>query len=704
LAISESQERMAVVVEEADADEFIRIATSENLEATKVAVVTEKPYLTMNWKGNTIVNISREFLNSNGAEKHIDIHTVSQESFKRTVTGSFTDNYKSLVSDLNVCSKRGLSERFDSTIGAGTVLMPFGGKYQRTPIQAMVNKVSVEHGDTDTCSIMAWGYNPYIMEKDQFHGAYLSVVESVSKLIATGATFEDVYLTFQEYFEKPGKTPERWGKPLAALLGAFKAQLDLGCAAIGGKDSMSGSFENLDVPPTLCSFAVTTDKISRVVSNDFKGPGHRVLIAYPKYDEYGVPVPESLIALYNSVSSLVDAGYVLSAYTPTYGGIAEAVYKMCIGNKVGFDFVSETLPDELFGYRYGAFILELSPNAPMVLEGVDGVYAKQLGNTVFDYKLSYNGETVDIASLDELYENKLEKVFACNIASEEKDIPTFSYDVEKRFEAILKIEPKVLIPVFPGTNCEVDTAKAFEAAGADVDIFVINNLTAAGIEESIKTFTSKINDSQIIFIPGGFSGGDEPEGSAKLIASFFRNPEISTAVMNLLENRDGLMGGICNGFQALIKLGLVPYGKIIETDENCPTLSYNVIGRHQSKLVRTRVCSNNSPWLKNTEVGKIVTVPISHGEGRIIASDDLLLGLAEKGQILTQYVDLEGNPTYDIAFNPNGSAMAVEGLLSPDGRVFGKMGHSERVGEGLYKNVPGDFDLGLFKSAVEYFT
>ncbi|MBQ6752354.1 MAG: phosphoribosylformylglycinamidine synthase [Clostridia bacterium] len=703
LAISESQERMAVVVEPGDADEFIRLANSENLEATIVATVTEKPYLTMNWKGNTIVNISREFLNSNGAEKHIDIHTEAQEPFRRPVAGSFSDNYRKLVDDLNVCSKRGLSERFDSTIGAGTVLMPFGGKYQRTPIQAMANKVSVEHGDTDTCSLMAWGYNPYIMEKDQYHGAYLSVVESISKLIATGASFEDVYLTFQEYFEKPGKTPERWGKPLAALLGAFSAQIDFGCAAIGGKDSMSGSFEDLDVPPTLCSFAVTTDKIRRIISNDFKAAGHRVLVAYPDYDEYGVPKAESLKKLFVAVSDLIGEGSVISAYTPTYGGVAEAVYKMCIGNGLGFDFVSETSLDELFGYRYGAFLLELDVNAGMVLEASDGFNAKQLGNTIFEQKLRYGSEELELSELDSLYENRLEKVFACNIETEEKEIPVFSYDEEKRFTSLLKLDPKVLIPVFPGTNCEIDTAKAFEAAGAEVQIFVINNLTPKGIEESIARFADAIDTSQIIFVPGGVSGGDEPEGSAKLIASFFRNPEISAAVMNLLENRDGLMGGICNGFQALIKLGLVPYGKIIETDADCPTLSYNVIGRHQSKLVRTRVCSKNSPWLTKAEVGQIVTVPISHGEGRIIASDDLLLALAEKGQIMTQYVDLDGKPTYDVAFNPNGSAMAVEGLLSPDGRVFGKMGHSERTGTGLYKNVPGDFDLGLFTSAVGYF-
>ena len=705
LAISESQERMAVVVEPKDAEQFIAIANSENLEATIVATVTENPYLTMTWKGNTIVNISREFLNSNGAEKHIDVHTEKQESFKKNISGSFTENYVRLVSDLNVCSKRGLSERFDSTIGAGTVLMPFGGKYQRTPIQAMVNKVSVEHGDTDTASIMAWGFNPYIMEKDQFHGAYLAVVESISKLIATGATFEDVYLTFQEYFPRPNRVPERWGMPLAALLGAYKAQLDFGCAAIGGKDSMSGSFEQLDVPPTLCSFAITTDKITRVISNDFKGAGHTVALVSPNYDEFGVPEIDSLKKVYAWVSKLVGEGKVLSAYTPTFGGIAEAVYKMAIGNRIGFEF-GDTELNTIFGYNYGAFILEIDNEKcdGCPFEGSSGFNFMKLGKTISDEIISLGNEKLVLSELSELYEAKLEKVFTCNLKSEKTDIPTFKFECENNFSSKTKTEkPKVLIPVFPGTNCEFDTAKQFEKAGAEAEIFVINNLSAKGIESSVTNFAKKIRESQIVFIPGGFSGGDEPEGSAKLIASFFRNPEIKDAVTDLLENRDGLMGGICNGFQALIKLGLVPYGKIMDTDENCPTLSYNVIGRHQSKLVRTVVCTNNSPWLKFAKVGEIKTVPISHGEGRIIADTELLLRLAENGQILTQYVDQDGNPTADIQYNPNGSALAIEGMLSPDGRVFGKMGHSERIGDGLYKNVPGDFDLQLFASAVAYF-
>ncbi|MDD6806908.1 MAG: phosphoribosylformylglycinamidine synthase, partial [Oscillospiraceae bacterium] len=705
LAISESQERMAVVVEPKDVDRFIELSNKENLEATVVATVTEKPYLTMTWKGNTVVNISREFLNSNGAEKHINIHTLKQESYQKPAPKSFSDGMKALASDLNVCSKRGLSERFDSTIGAGTVLMPFGGKYQKTPIQAMANKVSVENGDTDTASIMAYGYNPFITEKDQFHGAYLAVVESVSKLIATGATFKDVYLTFQEYFEKPGKTDTRWGKPLAALLGAFKAQLDLGIAAIGGKDSMSGTFDKLDVPPTLCSFAITTDKIDRIISNEFKAAGHKIAFVKPTYDEFGVPTVESLLEAFELVSRLIGYGRVVSAYTPTYGGVAEAVYKMSIGNEVGAELSTD---EDLFSYNYGSFIIEIDTSVDLPNGCICGEYKNvtltPIGKTVEEKIISLNDESVSLSELSALYENKLEKVFPCNIESPDVSIPSFCYEVNEEKTSAVKIsKPHVLIPVFPGTNCEYDTAKAFERAGAEVEIFVINNLDSNGIEKSVSNFAESVRNSQIVFIPGGFSGGDEPDGSGKFITSFFRNPEIKDAVTDLLENRDGLMGGICNGFQALIKLGLVPYGKIIDTDEDCPTLSYNTIARHQSKIVRTKLCSNKSPWLKYANVGDVVNVPISHGEGRLLASEELLMKLAENGQILTQYVDLEGNPTMDIAYNPNGSTFAVEGLLSPDGRVFGKMGHSERIGNGLYKNVVGEYDLKLFESAVAYF-
>ena len=698
LAISESQERMAVVVEPQDVARFRELAKEENLESTVVATVTENPYLTMHWKGNTIVNVSREFLNSNGAEKHITIETKKQEPFAKEVTGTFTENYMALADDLNVCSRRGLSERFDSTIGAGTVLMPFGGATQKTPIQAMVNKVSVEHGDTDTVSFMAWGYNPYIFEKDQFHGAYLSVVESVSKLIAAGATFEDVYLTFQEYFLHPGTDPKRWGQPAAALLGAYKAQMDLGIAAIGGKDSMSGTFEDLDVPPTLCSFAVTTDDIGKVITNEFKAPNHEVVLLTPDYDEYGIPTGESLKKLYATIAKLNAEGKVLSCYTPTYGGIAEAVYKMGIGNRIGFRYATCNKVEDLFGYKYGSFIVEL----PLDEELPEG--ATFLGRTIDWFDFVLDRELVCGEDLSQVYEDKLESVFHCNKETEDVDVPTFTYTDDTVYKAKQTFDkPKALIPVFPGTNCEYDTAKAFERAGAEPEVYVINNLSSEAIEQSVTEFAKKIGESQIVFIPGGFSGGDEPDGSAKFIASFFRNPEIKDAITDLLENRDGLMGGICNGFQALIKLGLVPYGKILDPDEDAPTLTFNTIHRHQSKIARVRLDSNKSPWLKFARVGDVYNVPISHGEGRILATEEQLLSLAENGQVLTQYVGLDGQPTMDIAANINGSVFAVEGLLSPDGHVFGKMGHAERIGDGLYKNVPGDYDMKLFESAVAYF-
>ena len=694
LAISESQERMAVVVEAKDAERFCELATSENLEATIVAEVKEKPYLVMNWNGKAICNISREFLNSNGAEKHIDIAPAKLEDYSKKIDGSFSDMYTALAGDLNICSKRGLSERFDSTIGANTVLMPFGGKNQLTPIQAMVHKISVEKQDTDTCSLMAWGYNPFITEKSPYHGAYLAVIESVSKLIAAGADFNEVYLTFQEYFEKPMKDGKRWGKPLAALLGAFKAQMDLKIAAIGGKDSMSGSFEDIDVPPTLVSFAVTTEDLKNIVSPEFKAAGHKVVMLKPEYTADNLPETASLLKVYDEVYSLVTSGKAAAIYTPAMGGVAEAVLKMAMGNGIGFDFADVSLED-IFGYSYGSFIIELNDDTDC---------GTLLGYTTDKAAITYGAETVDFAKLLPIYEDKLEDIYSCNIAMPEKKIETFDYKATTFAKpAIRTARPKVLIPVFPGTNCEFDSAKYAERAGAEAEIFVINNLSASSIAKSVEDFAKKVSDSQIIFVPGGFSGGDEPDGSGKFITAFFRNAEIKQAVPELLEKRDGLMLGICNGFQALIKLGLVPYGKIIDTDETCPTLTYNTISRHQSKLVRTKLVSNNSPWLSKAKQGEIYTVPISHGEGRFIADEALIRKLAANGQIITQYVDFDGNATNDIAFNPNNSDFAIEGIVSPDGRVLGKMGHSERTGFGLYKNVPGEFDLKLFESAVEYY-
>ena len=697
LAISESQERMAVVVSPEDKEAFIALASSENLEATAVAFVKAEPRLTMTWNGRTIVDISREFLNSNGAEKHISIATAKGLPEEKKIPADFESGYCELAGDLNICSKRGLSERFDSTIGAGTVLMPFGGKYQQTPIQAMVQKISVEKAHTDCCSLMAFGYNPFITEKSPYHGAYLAVVESVSKLIATGAEYKEVYLTFQEYFARPGKDPTRWGQPFSALLGAFRAQKELGIAAIGGKDSMSGTFESLDVPPTLVSFAVTTGKVKDIVSPEFKGVGNRVILLRPEVDENGLPQTRSLLSVFATVTNLLRTGKALSCYTPGMGGVAEAILKMAIGNRYGFSFDPSCTMEDIFGYAYGSFVLEVTEDCPVE-------WGKMLGRIGEKAEISYCGKVIPLSSLQQIYEDRLEGVYTCNLKKEGKTIPNFSCNRRSTAApAVRTAKPRVLIPVFPGTNCEYDSAKAVRDAGAEAEIFVINNLTPEGIARSVQKFASAVRESQIIFIPGGFSGGDEPDGSGKFITAFFRNGEIREAVGELLDRRDGLMLGICNGFQALVKLGLVPYGKIVEPDVHCPTLTYNTIGRHQSKIVRTRVASVKSPWLRECEVGEIYSVPISHGEGRFLAEDAVLKQLAENGQIATQYVDFDGNATDDIQFNPNNSMAAIEGILSPDGRVFGKMGHSERVGTGLYRNVPGNYEMKLFLSAVRYF-
>ena len=694
LAISESQERMAVVVEAGDVDAFLTFANAENLQACAVAEVTEEARLVMYWNGKKIVDISRDFLNSNGADKHIDVSAVGGKLIQKEIKGLFSDNMNAVASDLNTCSKRGLSERFDSTIGAGTVLMPFGGKNQLTPIQSMVQKISMEKKHTDDCSFMSFGYNPFITEASPYHGAYLAVVESVSKLVATGASFEDVYLTFQEYFERLGKDPKRWGKPLSALLGAFKAQMELGIGAIGGKDSMSGTFENLNVTPTLVSFAVTTGKTSDVVPPEFKAAGHKVCLLIPETDENGLPVTRSLVDNFNLVTRLLRSGDAVAAYTPGMGGVAEAIMKMSFGNGIGMDIAEDVSLEELFGYAYGSFVLEMA----------EGTVGKVLGTTNNQANLTYGNEELKLSGLLRVYEGKLESVYSCNIPDSKGPMENFSFEAgERKVPAIRVAKPKVLIPAFPGTNCEYDSAKAVRDAGAEPEIIVINNLTAEGIQRSVDRFAKELEDSQMVFIPGGFSGGDEPDGSGKFITAFFRNAAVKEGVMNLLENRDGLMCGICNGFQALIKLGLVPYGRIIDTDENCPTLTFNTIARHQSRIVRTRVASNMSPWLALTNVGDVYNVPISHGEGRFLASEELICQLVANGQIATQYVDMEGKATSDIRFNPNDSMYAIEGITSPDGRVFGKMGHSERIGKGLYKNVPGEYDLRMFEAAVKYF-
>ena len=697
LAISESQERMAVVVAPENVDTFLRLAHEENLMATPVARVTDDRRLRMTWNGAEVVNISREFLNSNGAEKHIRIRAKAPLPADETVSeASFRERYLTLAGDLNVCSKRGLAERFDSTIGAGTVLMPFGGRNQLTPAQAMVQKISVEKKHTDDCSLMAFGYNPFLSERSPFHGAYFAVVESVCKLIASGADFKKVYLTFQEYFKHPGKDGARWGEPAAALLGAFRAQMELGIAAIGGKDSMSGSFEKLDVPPTLVSFAVTTAKVSDIVSPEFKAAGHQVILLRAAYDENGLPQTKSLLSVLEQVTSLLHSGKAVSCYTPGMGGIAAAIMKMCFGNGIGFAYADNIPTDELFKNSYASFLLEMA-------EGAEGYQI--LGTTSEAPEITHGSEKVSLDSLLSVYEEKLESVFPCNIKNHAPKPETLSYQATEPCyaPAIRVAKPRVLIPVFPGTNCEYDSAKAVADAGAIPEITVIRNLNAADIAASVSEFVAKLKESQIVFLPGGFSGGDEPDGSGKFINAFFRNPEIREEVTNLLEKRDGLMCGICNGFQALIKLGLVPFGKIVEPDASFPTLTYNTIARHQSRIVRTRIVSNKSPWLSLMQVGEIVNVPVSHGEGRFLADNECLARLAANGQIATQYADFSGNASNDIRFNPNDSAGAVEGITSPDGRVFGKMGHSERIGNGLYKNVPGNYDIRMFESAVRYF-
>ncbi|MCR4722865.1 MAG: phosphoribosylformylglycinamidine synthase [Eubacteriales bacterium] len=695
LAISESQERMAVVVAAEDADEFISYADRENLEATIVATITDKGRMTMNWRGKTIVDLDRSFLSTNGAEKHITIRTAVLGDYGKKFTGTFAEKYIATAGDLNVCSKRGLAERFDSTIGARSVLMPFGGRFQRTPIQAMVHKLPIEHGDTDTVSVMSYGYNPTISEADPFSGAYLAVTESLTKLAAAGANLDDTYLTFQEYFGKPGTSPERWGAPLSALLGAFKAQSEFGVAAIGGKDSMSGTFEHIDVPPTLISFAVTTGTADSIKGGEFKAPGHEVIWLKPEYDSNGLPKAESVRNLCAKAYDLMRSGKALGAYSIGYGGIAEAVMKMSIGNMIGFSFTDTIDMTDIFSYRYGSLVLEMAEHTD---EGI------RLGETIDRQAIILGKDEIALGELVSVYESKLEEVYPCNIETSNEEIPAYTAEAAERILTRRGTgQAGALIPVFPGTNCEYDSAMAFEKAGIRPTIFVINNLTAAKTAESVAEFARQIEKNQIIMIPGGFSGGDEPEGSGKFITAFFRNAEISDRVNELLKERDGLMLGICNGFQALVKLGLVPFGEIIEADESCPTLTFNTIGRHQSKLVDIRIASNKSPWLMKTKVGEVYTVPISHGEGRFIITDELLGDIAGRGQIATQYVDKMGDPTSDIQYNPNGSMKAIEGITSPDGRILGKMGHTERIGENLYKNVPGRYDMGLFASAAEYF-
>lgn len=697
LAISESQERMAVVVEAQDAEKFLNLAHSENLEATIVAHVTDSGRMVMRHNGKVIVDLSREFLNTNGAKKYAEALVVSSKKpSEKSIGDSFREKLVSTVSDINACSRQGLSERFDSTIGAATVLMPFGGERMLTPPQAMVAKFPVRNGETDSCSVMSYGFDPYLSEADPFAGAYCAVINSVSKLVASGAELSHCYLTFQEYFEKLGSDKARWGKPFAALLGALEAQMGLKLAAIGGKDSMSGSFEDIHVPPTLVSFAIAKDEAKYIISPEFKKAGHEVVLLEAEKNEYGLPDAASVRKNMDSINSLIRSGKVLSAWTIGAFGIADGIFKMAIGNGIGFAFDENLTEDELFTRNYGSFILELS-------YGSAAAGTRRLGVTIAEEQITFGGESIALSELFEAYDSKLESVYH-HKTSDNSEVRALSFDRKCTLKPKTHIAvPRVLIPVFPGTNCEFDSARAMRLAGADAEVLVINNLSAKGIEESVNAFAAKLEKSQILFIPGGFSGGDEPEGSAKLIASFMRNTKAADGIMSLLEERDGLILGICNGFQALVKLGLVPFGRIITTDADCPTLTYNTIGLHRSRLVHTRAASNLSPWMMYRDVGDVSTVPVSHGEGRFVCNDELLQKLIANGQIATQYCDANGVPSMATDVNPNGSVLAIEGITSPDGRVFGKMAHSERSGHNLYKNVPGKDESSIFRAAVSYF-
>ena len=684
LAISESQERMAVVVAPEDAAKFIAAAEAENLEAYQVAVVTESPRMVMEWNGTVIADLSRAFLNTNGAVKHAEVR-VARKDRAPLEKAQFT-SLREMAGSLKSASRRGLTERFDSTIGAGSILMPFGGKNQRTPAQAMAAVFPVLPGEeTDQASVMAWGCDPEQTCTDPYTGAYNAVYTSMAKLAAAGADYRKAYLTFQEFFEKLRSEPERWGKPFAALLGTVDAQLELGAAAIGGKDSMSGTFLDLDVPPTLISFAIAPLKTGEVLSPEFKEAGHPVYL-------FAGTDAESTKRAWEELHALALNGRVKAAWA-VENGLAEAVMKMSFGNEIGF--TAETAALDWNTLRPGAIVAELT-------EDVD--CAVKLGVTTAEPVITIGEDTASIAELLRLNEEVLETVYPTRTAADETPVPVLSAPAVSRVTPkVGAAVPRVLIPVFPGTNCEYDSARAVRRAGLAPEILVMNNQSPQGVADSVSRFAQAARKSQIIFVPGGFSGGDEPDGSAKFITAFFRNPEVRDATMDLLKNRDGLMLGICNGFQALIKLGLVPFGEIIDTDDACPTLTFNTISRHQSRLVRTRIASNKSPWLAGTEVGDVYTVPISHGEGRFLCRPELLEKLAANGQITTQYVDLNGVPGMDVDVNPNGSAWAVEGITSPDGRVLGKMGHSERIADGIYRNVSGVYDMKLFASAKKYF-
>ncbi len=709
LAISESQERMAVVLDKNDVEKFIAEAQKENLEATAVAVVTESPRLTMNWRGDKIVDLSREFLNTNGVTQEAKAYITApkaedcyREKCPDCLDGlGFEDAIVKNMGRLEVCSQIGLAERFDSSIGAATVIMPFGGKTQLTPQEAMAAKLPLEKGETDDATAMSYGFIPGVSRWSPFHGSAYAVVESLSKLLAIGADPLTARLTFQEYFERLKDVPSRWGKPAAALLGAMQAQLKLGLPSIGGKDSMSGTFEDIDVPPTLVSFAVAMTKASKTISAEFKKPGSKVIyVPVPENKEALTPDWDKLKAMYAAVFALANEGKILSASVVKEGGAAASVCKACFGNGFGFSFTKELSNTELFAPLSGSLVIELAEGAQLD----ESVLSYNLGTVTDDGKITMGGAGVALDKILEAWTAPLEKVFPTQAECPEIEVDAPLFTERNTSSPAIKVaKPKVFIPVFPGTNCEVDTARAFEKAGAEVEMLIVKNLTQQGIEETIDKMESIIKTSQMIMLPGGFSGGDEPDGSGKFIATTFRNPRIAEAVSDLLKNRDGLMLGICNGFQALIKLGLVPYGEIRELSETDPTLTFNTVGRHISHMAYTRVTSVKSPWFSGVNAGDVFAVPVSHGEGRFMADTETVKRLAQNGQIATQYVDLSGKPGESIEFNLNGSVCAIEGITSPDGRILGKMGHSERKGENLYKNVPFEKDQKIFESGVKYF-
>ncbi|XZI54114.1 phosphoribosylformylglycinamidine synthase [Clostridium perfringens] len=720
LAISESQERMAVVISSENADRFIKLSEEENLEATIVAEVTDTDRLRMNWKDKTIVDIKRSFLDTNGAKQEISLKVKSPSVYPYEVKNcDVKEEWLKSLRNLNVCSQKGLIERFDSTIGGGTVLMPLGGKYQLTPAEGMAAKIPVLGGESKDASLMTYGFNPYLGVWSPFHMAFYSVIESVTKIAAMGGDYKKVRLTFQEYFEKLLRDEEKWGKPFAALLGAYKAQMDLGLPAIGGKDSMSGSFGELNVPPTLVSFAVGLEKASRIISPEFKNIGSTLVLMKGEKLEDGTLEMEGFKNNLEKLYKLIGEEKVISAYSLKFGGVSEGITKMSLGNKIGA-ILNNISKEELFGFNYGSLILEVKEGVNLEEEFKATNY-KVIGSTIKDGVIKceeYDFE-VSLEELEKAYEEKLEDVFksktedkeecVSDLINNDKDgasiLDNGQVHIEEKLKSkITRVEkPRVVIPVFPGTNCEYDCRRAFEKEGAEVSEVIIRNLNKEALIDSINMLKKEIDKSQIIMLPGGFSAGDEPDGSAKFIATIFRNPKIKDSVMKLLNERDGLILGICNGFQALIKLGLLPYGKIIDIEEDMATLTYNNINRHMSSIVRTKITSKKSPWFNEVSLGEVHSIPISHGEGRFVAPEALIKELVENDQIATQYVDLEGNVAMNMPYNPNGSSLAIEGITSRDGRILGKMGHSERIGENLYKNIPGEFDQKLFKSGVDYF-